>query len=203
MKNYLLIIILGLTTTVYCQNKPPKFIELTFIVKNWEGKPVKRAIIYIETNDKKENGRYGTYKHSETIEINKEQTESKKTFKIPYSKFNNRKVKIRVHDSYATEPYYKFYKKSYESLSNKQVFNIQLERDEEAYANRKKNVIMKGNFISFIPPPYKEFFKNIYNNGFSISVYGDDLEKSISDTSIIIFSIDSTCSIVNRNIFKK
>ena len=62
---------------------------------------------------------------------------------------------------------------------------------------------MKGNFISFIPPPYKEFFKNIYNNGFSISVYGDDLEKSISDTSIIIFSIDSTCSIVNRNIFKK
>jgi len=204
MEKILVIIILILSQfSVFSQLRKKDKIEITFNITDFEGKPIQSAHITIETIDKKQNSRYGSYSHKESVNNYDSSKESIFKLAISKSKFSDRKISINVLDMRNLAPYFKRYEKEFETVSNRQTIDIQMEFDEEAYKNRTSTINFDVNYL--LQPNNKKInnLDEVFKSSFNGKIYTEDLEKSILDTAIISFTIDTNCNIINRQIRKK
>ncbi len=178
-------------------------IEITFKITDFENNPIQYAHITIETIDKKENSRYGSYSHKQSV--NNYDTKEESIFKIAISKskFEDRKVLVSVLDMKNLAPCFKRFEQEFENLLNGQTIDIHVEFDEEAYKNRTSTINFKGNYFLLPSNLKSENLNEVFKSGFKGDVYAEDLKKTIIDTAIISFTIDTNCNVINRQIKKE
>lgn len=175
-----------------------KNIKVTFIVTDWNGNPISDATIYIETDDKRENALKGKYKFNRTIFIDKKKNETIETFKLPAIQFVGRSVTIEVFGPLFE--YCKIHKQENITLRDGQTFNIQLERDWDAYHSRTNTVHVVGYYQDSLVD--MKYLKGFLNKSYKLKVLTDDFERTNSDYAVIVFNVDTNCTLTNRNIVK-
>jgi hypothetical protein len=177
-------------------------LKLFLHIKDFENKPIESCIVTIETTDQRQNSRYGKY--SEKFSFNNyDKNDSIFEVILSKSRYKDRDVSISIFDTRNMESYIKRWIQEYDVISDKQEIYATIERDEEAYKNRKSKVYFSGQIFKFLNPPLEEYFKDIYKSSFSGEIYTEDFDKEIKDTAIVSFTIDTNCNITNRKIIKK
>jgi len=178
--------------------KGQRSLKITFNVQDWEGNvPESGITVNFETDDKRENSKYGVKKfryfhdgYDKNLGI----------VKIPPELFGDRSVKIMV-DGHSD-----FYSRRYVLenviLSEDQVIDVKLERNWEAYHNRKTVQSIGFSEIPNWATDYGYMTKYMYGR-YNFDVYDDDLDTTVNGVMEVIFKIDSSCFLVERNIIQE
>jgi hypothetical protein len=109
-------------------------------------------------------------------------------------------VTISVSDSDGHN-YHKDYTLSGVKLTHQQVINVQLERGWERYNTRTRSLKvfpssldMNGDYANSV------LVKKVFSKPYDIELLVDDFNSLAAFNTIVVFRIDSTCSIVDRSI---
>lgn len=178
--------------------KGQKSLKITFNVLDWEGNVPELGItVNFETDDKRENSKYGVKKFRY---FHNGSDKNLGIVKIPTELFGERSVKIMVDG--CCDFYSGRYVLENVILSDGQVVDVKLERNWEAYHNRKTVQSIGFREIPDWATDYGYMTKYMYGR-YKFDIYGDDLDTTVNGVMEVIFKIDSSCFLVDRNIIQE
>ncbi|MBI9033133.1 MAG: hypothetical protein JEZ03_01550 [Bacteroidales bacterium] len=195
MKRITIYIIIGLffSSSGFCQKK----LEIIFFIKDWENRPVREALIEVSTDDEMENKKYGRKSAKGVIVGDKGRFKAK----VLSSDFLNRSVTIKITGD-RTFHYDKIAILENITLSKKQKFDINLEKDWKLYDSTTKGVYVPGNLLNKDSIQEYDSLRNYISKMFKVDVYIVDFENIDNDYAEFVINIDSTCTISNVQIVK-